>query len=198
MAQSDAEKKAKAHEYYMKYRKQGKKKGRKKSSKTKQTSLLGVTSSGLNADGTIEAAAIKDRMKKEMNAALAKAKTDEEKMAIRKEYAKKANEEIAKLKADPKYAKAKAVKAAKSSSKGSSKGSGSAGSSKSSSGKTTTKTATSTSKQEVAKQLTLQINAKMAELEDKLAKMPEEKKAEVRDTIRSQIDILKEMLKKKQ
>ena len=61
----------------------------------------------------------------------------EEKLAIRKEYANKANSEIAKLKADPKFAKAKATKGSSSkgsSSKGgSSKGSGSKSSSKSSS-----------------------------------------------------------------
>lgn len=194
MAQSDAEKKQKAHEYYIKYRKKGLKKGRKKGKKTAQTSLLGVSASGLNSDGAIEAAAIKDRVKKEMNAALAKANTDEEKLAIRKEYAKKANDEIAKLKADPKFAKAKAAKATKGSF-----GKSSAGS-KGSSGKGTTKSkkaAAATSKSEVAKQMALQINAKMSELEDKLAKMPEEQRERAREMIRGQIDLLKEMLKQK-
>ena len=46
----------KAHEYYMKYRKKGLKKGRKKGKKAAQTSLLGVSVSGLNSDGAIEAA----------------------------------------------------------------------------------------------------------------------------------------------
>lgn len=190
MAQSDAEKKRKAHEYYVKYRKKGIKKGRKKSSKTAQKGLTGVTTSGLNSDGAIEANAIKERLKKEMNTALAKAKTDEERKAIQKEYAKKANAEIAKLKADPKYAKAKATKSG--GSKGSSsKGSGSKGSSSKSSGSSTS-TASATQKQMVQT-----INAKMAELEDKLAKMPEEQRAKVRDSIREQIDLLREMLKKK-
>lgn len=186
----------KAHEYYLKYKKKGLKKGRKKGKKAAQTSLLGVSASGLNSDGAIEAAAIKARVKKEMNAALAKAKTDEEKLAIRKEYAKKANAEIAKLKADPRYANTKAAKASKGGSKSSAGGSKSSGTSKGSTSGSKTKTA-KVSQQEVARQMTIKINAMMSELEDKLAKMPEEQKAKVRDTIRGQIDMLKEMLKKK-
>ena len=100
----------KAHEYYMKYRKKGLKKGRKKG---RTVSLRGVSAYGLNSDGAVEAAYIKERLKAEMNAKLKGAKTDAERMAIQKEYAKKANAEIAKLKADPKYAKAKATRASK-------------------------------------------------------------------------------------
>lgn len=191
MAQSAAEKKAKAHEYYMEYRKKGKKKGRKKGSGKKtsgkkgaQTGLLGVTSSGLNAEGTIEAAAIKDRVKKEMNEALGKAKTDEEKMAIRKEYANKANSEIAKLKADPKFAKAKATKGSSSkggSSKGgSSKGSGSKSSSESSSSKQVS-----------------EIKSSIEQLQKKLDSMTDEQKAQVKEALQAQLDSIRERLKKK-
>ena len=55
MAKSEAEKKAAAHEYYVKYRKKGIKKGRKKGSKKgSSTGLLGVSTSGLNTDGAVE------------------------------------------------------------------------------------------------------------------------------------------------
>lgn len=109
MAMTPQEKKAYAKEYYQKYTKKGLKKGRKKGKKKKAatSSLLGVSSAGLNPDGMIEAAVIKETLKKEMNAALAKAKTPEEQLAIRKEYSKKANDQIQKLKSDPKFAKAK-------------------------------------------------------------------------------------------
>lgn len=192
MAQSAAEKKAKAHEYYMEYRKKGKKKGRKKGSGKKtsgkkgaQTGLLGVTSSGLNAEGTIEAAAIKDRVKKEMNEALGKAKTDEEKMAIRKEYANKANSEIAKLKADPKFAKAKATK-------GSSKSSGGSKSSGSKSSKSSSSKSSGSNAQAVS-----QIKDSIAQLESKLASMTDEQKAQVKESIQTQLDAIKKRLRQK-
>lgn len=122
---------AKAHEYYMKYRKKGLKKGRKKGKgKAKTTNLVGLSSAGLNDAGKMQAAMIKEKIKKEMNAALSKAKTDVEKQKIREEYQQKALNEISKLKTNSQYAKAKATK-----SSSGSKSSKSSGSSKSSSGK---------------------------------------------------------------
>lgn len=207
MAQSAAEKKAKAHEYYMEYRKKGKKKGRKKGTSKKtsgkkgaQSSLLGVTTSGLNTEGTIEAAAIKDRIKKEMNAALGKAKTEDEKLAIRKEYANKANSEIAKLKADPKFAKAKATKS--SSKGGSSKSSGgksSGGSSKSggtSSKKATSSTSSSATNNAAIQKLTQQISEHIEQLKTKLAGLSAADKAVVKAAIQEQIDSIKQKIGK--
>lgn len=144
--------KAKAHEYYIKYRKKGLKKGRKKSTKksttSKTSSLLGTSTSGLNDEGRIEAAAIKDRYKKQMNEALAKATTDAEKEKIRVEYSKRAQREIAALKSNPKFTTAK--KSSSSGSKASAKkSSGSSSGGKKTSGasgggsKKTTTTATS-------------------------------------------------------
>lgn len=182
MAKSEAEKKAYAKEYYQKYRKKGVKKGRKKGKKGSQTGLLGVTTSGLNSDGAVEAAVIKDRIKKEMNEALSKATSEEEKVAIRKEYAKKANDEIAKLKADPKFAKAKATKAsAKSSSK-------SSGSSKSSSG---SKSSSSNS------QAVSQIKDSIAQLESRLASLTDEQKVQVKESLQTQLDAIKKRLQQK-
>ena len=124
--------KQKAHEYYMEYRKKGLLKGRKKGngdkkkgkgSKGKKTALTGVSMSGLTDAGKIEAEIIKNNVGKEMQAALAKAKTDEEKIRIKGEYQAKAKQQIEALKSDPKYGTPKA-----------SKGSGGGGSSKSSGG----------------------------------------------------------------
>jgi hypothetical protein len=89
--------KQKAHEYYEKYRKKGLLKGRKKgkaktkgkAKKAKQESLVGVSTSGLNEKGKIEAAFIKDDMKKQMNAALSKATTEEERRQIKRDYSLK-------------------------------------------------------------------------------------------------------------
>lgn len=106
----------KAHEYYMKYRKKGLKKGRKKG-KTKTTvkkeGLVGLSSYGLNDAGKMQAAMVKDKIKDEMNAELAKATTPEQKEQIKQKYQQKALDAISKLKSDPNYAKAKAQKAAK-------------------------------------------------------------------------------------
>ena len=153
----------KAHEYYEKYVKKGLRKGRKKGSSdtkkssskkkgsskkkasTKKTSLIGVSTSGLNNAGRIEAAFVKEKITKQMNDALAKETTDEGKEKVRREYSQKAQEELDKLKKDPKYAKEKKAssKSGKSSNKGSSGGSSSKGSSKDTSkgtSKSTTKT----------------------------------------------------------
>jgi hypothetical protein len=122
--------KEKAHEYYLKYRKKGLKKGRKKGKgkKAASASLLGTSVSGLNPAGKIQAGLIKENMKKEMNAALSKASTQEEKDKIRADYSMKAQEQIAALKNNPQYAapqKAKAAKATKAA-KGSAEKSGKA------------------------------------------------------------------------
>jgi hypothetical protein len=113
----------KAHEYYTNYRKKGLKKGRKKgkgktsnAKKGRQTTLLGTSAAGLNDEGRIQAALIREKLKKQMNEALKKAKTDEEKEKIRIEYSRKAQQELTALKNDPKYAKPKAQKAPKSTS----------------------------------------------------------------------------------
>ena len=99
--------KDKAHEYYIKYRKKGLLKGRgsgktekskgKKGSK-KKTSLVGLSTSGLNDAGRMQAALVKEKITSEMNDALSKAKTDVEKEQIRQEYQNKALAEIQKLK----------------------------------------------------------------------------------------------------
>lgn len=133
---------AKAHEYYVNYRKKGLKKGRKKgtgkttTTKSKTSSLLGVSTSGLNDEGKIQAALTKEKLKKEMNAALSKASTDEERDKIRVEYSRKAQQAMAKLKADSKYAAPKTTKTKsstqsfKGSAKVSAKGSSGSGSTK--------------------------------------------------------------------
>lgn len=146
MAKSDAEKKAYQKEYYQKYTKQKKKKGRKKGSKKKSSSqsLLGQNTSGLNDEGKMQATLIKEEFKKQMNEALAKAKTDEEKNQIRLDYSKRALAAIEKLKSDPKYAKAKT-------SKSKSSGGKSSGGSKSSSKSGGTGSASKSSDQPVAK-----------------------------------------------
>lgn len=141
MAKSAEEKREYARKYYQEYTKKGKKKGRKKGKKKAKTStLLGVSSAGLSPEGMIEAAAIKETLKKEMNAALAKAKTPEEQLAIRKEYSKKAMEQIQALKKDPKYAKistAKPKATKQKTSSGSKKSSGGSSSKSSKESKTT-------------------------------------------------------------
>lgn len=145
--------KAKAHQYYMEYRKKGLLKGRKKgkaktskkgSSKKAKTESIVKASSGLTVEGTIEANNIKASMKKEMNEALKGAKTDEEKKAIIADYSKKQASALDALKKDPKYASAKAQKASASKSK--SGGTKSGGSGKTSSGKSSATKADSSAK----------------------------------------------------
>lgn len=151
MAKSDAEKKAYQKEYYQKYTKQKKKKGRKKGSKKKSSSqsLLGQNTSGLNDEGKMQATLIKEEFKKQMNEALAKAKTDEEKNQIRLDYSKRALAAIEKLKSDPKYAKPKTSKSKSSGSKSS--GSKSSSGNKSGSKSGGTSNASKSSDQPVAK-----------------------------------------------
>lgn len=189
-------------------------KGRKKGSskktssskkKGKTTALLGVSSSGLNSDGIIEASLIKERLKTEMNNALAKAKTDEEKIAIRKEYSKKANAEIAKLKADPKFAKQKATSSKSSKSSGSSgskssKSSGGSSSKTSSSSGTTQKASTtsaSTTSEADAKALEIvkDVGAQINDIYSKISTMSPEEKTQAREAIQGLLDALKKRLR---
>lgn len=198
----------KAHEYYMKYKKKGLLKGRKKSSKkssskskkskTKTQNLVGISSSGLNSDGAIEAAFIKERLKTEMNAALAKATTDEEKLAIRKQFSQKANAEIAKLKADPKYAKQSASKTTKTKSE-SGKSSSSKSekseskSEKSTSSKSTAETSTTTPATPTT-EVIAQMGTMLDEISNKIAEMTPEQKADLKLTLTDMTNLLKDML----
>lgn len=217
----------KAHEYYIKYKKKGLLKGRKKGSKKKTsskkkgktTALLGVSASGLNSDGAIEASLIKERLKTEMNNALAKAKTEEEKIAIRKEYSKRANAEIEKLKNDPKFARQKASssKTSKGSSTKSSKSSsGSSGSTKGSSGSssknnsdssstiqsTSASTASSsvTASQKRAEMEKIQstvkdLSGKITDIYSKLSTMNDAERAQAKEVVSTLLDALKKRLK---
>lgn len=131
----------KAHEYYLKYRKKGLKKGRKKGRKTastkqKQTSLVGLSTAGLNDAGKMNWAMTKKDLQTEMNAALAKATTEEQKAEIRADYQGKALQALQRMKKDPAFAQGKKASAKGSSAKGSSaKGSSSKGKSDSSESK---------------------------------------------------------------
>ena len=210
----------KAHEYYEKYKKKGlkkgRKKGKKKAAKGKQTNLVGLSNSGLNDTGKMQWAMAKEKLKTEMNAALAKAKTPEEKDKIRAEYQNKALEQLKQMKSNSSLTQAKKQKAAKSSSKGSSSkgssskgnssgsrasGSGSAKTSSSSAVKTTTQTAqtaTPTAATNATVTQTLQkIQDTISQIQEKLENLPEEKKAEIKQTIQVQIDAIKERLKNK-
>lgn len=130
----------KAHEYYMKYKKKGLKKGRKKgkgkTASTRQTSLVGLSTGGLNDAGKMNWAMTKKDLQAEMNAELAKATTDEQKAEIRADYQGRALQELQKMKKDPAFAQAKKAKAGKAgsskagSSKSGSKSSGSNGKTK--------------------------------------------------------------------
>lgn len=211
--------KAKAHDYYEKYTKKGLKKGRKKgkrkakSTKIKTQSLIGVSSGGLNSDGAIEAALVKDRIKKEMNEALKSAKTDAERDDIKRAYSKKANAEIEKLKHDPKFAKVtqkkeKKQKAPKSPKSSSSKGSSSrvsssksssskASSSKSATPKSSVSTKASTSEVKAEEQPKTESERTLDTIKDlqaKLDTMTEEQKELAKELISSLIDEYKKKL----
>lgn len=211
--------KAKAHDYYEKYTKKGLKKGRKKgkkkakSTKIKTQSLIGVSSGGLNSDGAIEAALVKDRIKKEMNEALKNAKTDAECDDIKRAYSKKANAEIEKLKHDPKFAKVtqkkeKKQKAPKSPKSSSSKGSSSRVSSSKSSSSKASSSKSATPKSSVStKASTSEVKAKeqpktesertldtIKDLQAKLDTMTEEQKELAKELISNLIDEYKKKL----
>lgn len=183
--------KQKAHEYYMQYRKKGLKKGRTKGTgkkktgaKVKKTNLLGQTTSGLNDSGRIQAALVKEKMTAEMNAALAKATTQEEKDAIRVEYSQKAQEQIASLKNDPKYAQAKKESAKGSKGSTGKKSSGGSSSSKSSGGNSSTDT-TREEKKKKRKAKIQKIKETVQGLEKALSDLPETQKANTREIIKN-------------
>lgn len=190
----------KAHEYYMNYRKKGLKKGRKKGkgkTKTKTSTLLGISIAGLNDEGKIQGALIREKLKKQMNEALKSAKTDEEREKIRVEYSRKAAQQLAALKNDPKYARPKAAKKSGSSAKQKTSSGSSKQSSSKSSGSSSSKKATATPtpaydnsaelSEQVISDLTLKADALI-----KLAKtMPPEAKKRVAKTVESIIKQLK-------
>ena len=104
----------KAHEYYEKYRKKGLKKGRKKG-KAKQTTLVGLSTAGLNDSGKMQWALTKESLQTEMNKALSEASSDEEKAKIRADFQNRALQALQGMKSDSSYAKPKKAKASKSS-----------------------------------------------------------------------------------
>ena len=177
MAKTAEEKKAYAREYYQKYKKKGLKKGRKKGSKksTKQTNLVGLSNSGLNDQGKMQWALAKEKLKTDMNAALAKATTPEEKAKIRQEYQNKALGELNKIKGDPAMAKAKATKtsSAKSSSKSSSKSTGSSKSSAGSSKGSSKSSSSGSSNAQAVQQATAQMQQAVKQMQDYVTKLTE-------------------------
>lgn len=186
---------AKAHEYYVNYRKKGLKKGRKKGKGTtaKTSTLLGSNAYGLNDDGRVQAALIKEKIKKEMNEALKSAGSDEEKEKIRVEYSKKAMQQIAALRNDPKYAKPKTAKASSSKSSKSSKSSGTSSKSSSSSSKATTKPkpAGADDASVVSKQLVSSLTTRAEKLISIAKTLPPEMKEKVAQTVEGIIEQLK-------
>lgn len=100
----------KAHEYYEKYKKKGLKKGRKKG-KGKQTSLVGLSTAGLNDSGKMQWALTKESLQTEMNKALSEASSDEEKAKIRADFQNRALQALQGMKSDSSYAKPKKAKA---------------------------------------------------------------------------------------
>lgn len=202
MAKSAAEKAAYNREYYQNYKKKGLKKGRKKSSKkssTKTVSLLGTSISGVNDEGRMQAALIKEKLKKEMNEALKSAKTDEEKEKIRMEYSRKAIEQINALKSDPQYAKAKTgsskgsrsgSKSSGSKSSGSSKSSGNSGSSKNTTSKVTSQ-ATYDNSTELAEDTMARLSLQADSLMKMAKSMPPAMKKRVAATVESLLEQLK-------
>lgn len=148
--------KQKAHEYYENYTKKGKLKGRKKGTKKKSkknTNLIGLSTAGLNEEGKMEFALMKEKLTNEMNTALRGAKSDSEKESIRREYQKKALSEVQRLKSSPQYQTAKKSSGSKS---GGSKSSGSKSSGSSGSKSSSSKSSSSSSTKklnEISKQL---------------------------------------------
>lgn len=137
MAMTAEEKRAYNKEYYQKYRKKGIKKGRKKGKgTTKKTSLIGLSTAGLNDNGKMQWALKKQELQEELNAKLANTTDPYERKKLIKDYQSKAFHELQKLKSNPYMSNAKKSKASGKSSggSGSSGGSRSSGGSKSSDG----------------------------------------------------------------
>lgn len=210
MAMTPQEKKAYQKEYYKEYTKKDKKKGRKKGSKKKTSSksLLGQSTSGLSTEGKMQAALIREDFKKQMNDALSKAKTDEERNQIRLDYSRKALAAIEKLKSDPKNVAAKTSKTKSSGSSKSSKSSGSnksSGSSKSTGNTTKTTTSTTntastantanTTTDPAALESVKQINNTINQIYSKLKDLSPEQKAVVKTQISDLVDNLRKKLR---
>lgn len=193
--------KQQAHEYYINYVKKGKKKGRQKAKTTKKskkksatTKLLALSSSGLNENGKIELAFMKEKLTNEMNSALSKAKTAEEKENIRREYQKKAVQAVNDLKANKDYAAEKKTSTKGSSSKsgGSSKsGSSKSSSSKSSSGKSSGASKSSSSSNTSSNTTVKQVSAALEKIQSQLSSYSPEKKAELRGVVNSLLSALR-------
>ena len=173
----------KAHEYYLKYRKKGLKKGRKKgrrrATKPKQVSLIGISTGGLNDAGKMQAALIKDRVKKEMNEALQKETDPVKREAIRQEYQNKALEQVSALKADAQYAKPKSTRS--SSRKKSSESSNSSSDNSGSTGETVSAED--------------RLNSLLTDFSEKYPMMTDEQKEQVRIIFTSILELLKARIK---
>lgn len=188
---------AKAHEYYIKYRKKGLKKGRKKGKKTTSNKgLLATSTAGLSTEGKMQAALIKEDFKKQMNEALKNAKTDEERKQIRLDYSRKAAEAINKLKSNPENVKAATSKSKSDSpgSKSSGKSGTSGGATASSTGSTGSTTGTKSLSAETKKALD-NLNQRINEIlsSDSISKLSEQEKADLKAQLSGMINKLKKL-----
>lgn len=192
--------KAKAHEYYEKYRKKGLKKGRKKgkkktaaAKKRKSTeSLVGLSSSGLNDAGKMQAALVKQDLKKKMNEALEKAGSEEEKAKVRQSYHALALQEFQKLKADSKYAQPKKAKTTKAKTTKASTGKTSKSTTKKSSSKKKKKKVKNRAIDERQKEQTQELTKRLDDLEKKIDELTQEQK----ETVKAELTDVFESLKK--
>ena len=220
----------KAHEYYMKYRKKGllkgRKKGKAKTSKktsTKKQSLLGLSTAGLNDTGKMQWAMAKDNLTKQMNTALAKATTDEEKQKIRSDYQNKALAELQKIKADPSMAQAKKASTKGSAGKSSSKGSSGGTSKSTNTAKSATKGKVSSSngkilrsyapksggsssgskqtglteeQKQIREQMVQSANEMVSSIRERMRDMSTSERAEAKKTLRTIADELRKRIRK--
>lgn len=192
--------KAKAHEYYEKYRKKGLKKGRKKgkkktaaAKKRKSTeSLVGLSSSGLNDAGKMQAALVKQDLKKKMNEALEKAGSEEEKAKVRQSYHALALQEFQKLKADSKYAQPKKAKTTKAKTTKASTGKTSKSTEKKSSSKKKKKKVKNKAIDERQKKETQELTKRLDNLEKRIDELTQEQK----ETVKAELTDVFESLKK--
>lgn len=182
--------KQKAHEYYENYTKKGKLKGRKKGTKKKSkknTNLIGLSTAGLNEEGKMEFALMKEKLTNEMNTALKGAKSDSEKESIRREYQKKALSEVQRLKSSPQYQTAKKSSGSKS---GGSKSSGSKSSGSKSSGSSGSKSSSSKSSSSSSTKKLNEISKQLDAIAKSLSTMTNEQKAAARTVLTDVINQL--------
>lgn len=190
-----------AHEYYIKYRKKGLLKGRKKGKKKTTTSkkrgrksaakkqnLIGLSTGGLNDTGKMQWAMAKESLTTQMNQALSKAKTDQEKLQIRQEFQNKALEQLQKIKSDPSAAKQKATSTKSSGSKKSS-GSSKSSFSKSSSSKSSSGSSSSAATEKL-KATVEELNNTVAELSKTIQALTQEQKTQVKESLNTIIQRL--------